>query len=710
MMQFMMMLPFGLMIISQQLGFSAAECNGIYFEMTDGVRRPFYPIDQCAQISLTGLVSSYQYTCVDVNGKWMGYKQLYSSSNCSGDVWGSEDVNASRSDWPINATEVYVQCEEDDCEYTVLRFSDSCNVSVDYHDEMFIVNECIEYDDVDKSEEWSCSEDGVTITYYDGDGCFGSGPENGTANMTDVYFNDSFINDHACVDVTDCDEWVMDCATEYSALCAYCAQYAPCINSIDPHCTNHEALGCLECKHYAECAVCAPGWDYGCIAMEFHLNDSCEYPDIVVNNQSISIPARMDGECHYNSIWEQYMTSDCKTGEFQMDCDENCTICGDNMTFTPSTGFDVQITEPMNAECFNYNETDDETNEIEYFSMFVYGHCTHRNMVCPDGNSCGPEACSTNTSSSNYDDYCIEIEVFDEDSTCTPEVGAGDYTAYAIADNTCRKDGSGRSYYALECAEGVFYGVIGCLDCLCSQNCTDIVLANKGADADHLDGYTPNTCYQYNITDNLSMAGIIDETLLQCSQSRTEITYQSWCHLTHEPTYDPTMEPTIPSMEPSFLPTVDPTRTTTINPTITPTVDPTMVPTFVPTRNPTVVPTEDPTESPSEVPSGCPSVVPTVQDSMETTVESETTSTSSSSSTSASTSKISTTTASNADHWKETSTTNDSAWIIVIDEWNASTMMTTEVTEEEPEGDYATKYALSLVGVLQMIMLSLILT
>jgi len=399
------------------------------------------------------------------------------------------------------------------------------------------------------------------------------------------------------------------------------------------------------------------------------------------------------------------MTSDCKTGEFQMDCDEDCTICDEEWTFTPSTGFDVQITDPLNAECFNYNETDEETNQTEYFSMFVYGHCSHRNMVCPDGNSCGPEACSTNTSSSNYDDYCIEIEVFDENSTCTPEVGAGDYTAYAIADNTCRKDGSGRSYYALECAEGVFYGVIGCLDCLCSENCTDIVMANKGADHDELDGgYTPNTCYQYEMTDNLSMAGIINETLLQCSQSKTEMTIQSWCDLTHEPTEDPTLEPTIPSMEPSVSPTEEPTKTTTMNPTMAPTVDPTVEPTFVPSRNPTVVPTEDPTASPSEDPSDCPSVEPTVQDSVETT---STTTTSTSSSVSPSSSN-STTTTKSPEPWKETSTTiaNDTAWIVVIDEWNATAM----VTEQEPEGDDAIKYTLSLVGVLGMIILSLIST
>ena len=36
--------------------------------------------------------------------------------------------------------------------------------------------------------------------------------------------------------------------------------------------------------------------------MEWHLNTSCEWPDLVVDNQSISVPARMDGECHYNSV------------------------------------------------------------------------------------------------------------------------------------------------------------------------------------------------------------------------------------------------------------------------------------------------------------------------------------------------------------------------------------------------------------------------
>ena len=85
-------------------------------------------------------------------------------------------------------------------------------------------------------QRWSISNLPVHSD-YDGDGCFGSGPENGTANMTDVYFSDTW-----CINTTSCDEWYdsqcdvisvewmfnihfcsrsLDCATEYSALCAY---------------------------------------------------------------------------------------------------------------------------------------------------------------------------------------------------------------------------------------------------------------------------------------------------------------------------------------------------------------------------------------------------------------------------------------------------------------------------------------------------------
>lgn len=65
-------------------------------------------------------------------------------------------------DWLDNTTSIEVSDEDDACDYAVITISDSCDD--DYYDEMFVVNECLEYDDEDKSEEWTCTSAGVLVT------------------------------------------------------------------------------------------------------------------------------------------------------------------------------------------------------------------------------------------------------------------------------------------------------------------------------------------------------------------------------------------------------------------------------------------------------------------------------------------------------------------------------------------------------------------
>ena len=180
-------------------------------------------------------------------------------------------------------------------------------------------------------------------------------------------------------------------------------------------------------------------------------------------------------------------------------------------------------------------------------------------MLCPDGTNCGPEACSPDDN-----DFCAEIEIFDENSTCNATHGAGDYTAYVIADAVCRMDGSGRSYYALQCAEGKGYGVIGCNDCLCSEGCQDI----------GVDGIPLNTCYQEDWLDNLQIAILGNETKAMCGQAKREIIIDPSCPLTQSPTttqptnfptYDPTKDPVSTTDLPTeafstYIPTQDPTE------------------------------------------------------------------------------------------------------------------------------------------------------
>ena len=75
------------------------------------------------------------------------------------------------------------------------------------------------------------------------------------------------------------------------------------MNSVDPHCITIDALNCLPCKNYASCAVCAPGWDNGCISIEPHKDTTCTEADIVApNNRSVLISYLMNGECVYHAV------------------------------------------------------------------------------------------------------------------------------------------------------------------------------------------------------------------------------------------------------------------------------------------------------------------------------------------------------------------------------------------------------------------------
>jgi len=409
-----------------------------------------------------------------------------------------------------NATSVETNCDDDPCDYVVVRKATDDG----YYDEMGIVNECIQYND-SMSAEYMCSDDGVNFTIYGGDDCFGSG---------EILSETLEIAANGSLNVTHCDDWSIDCQSDAAQECAHCLTYGPCLNSVDPHCITHDALDCLPCEDFAVCSPCAPGWDEMCIATEFHEDYGCTSPDLTreSDNYSIPIPWRLDGNCQHHEIFEGYYMGNCSDGEMYYECNDDCSSCNSSMNGT----FDVQIDYIENGVCFNFSTFDEDDNETRYESWNVYGHCSadHMNPVnyCPDGQHCGPDPCNLDDN-----DYCIEIEIFDENSTCNATRGAGDYTAFVIADNMCRMDGSGRSYYALECSNGTFKGVIGCLDCACSVNCTDIVAANEGADG--LDGYEPFTCYQYNVTDSLQMAGIINETNGMCSQMPTERTYMHDC-------------------------------------------------------------------------------------------------------------------------------------------------------------------------------------
>lgn len=138
---------------------------------------------------------------------------------------------------------------------------------------------------------------------------------------------------------------------------------------------------------------------------------------------------------------------------------------------------DCELSEIVNFdEQFHICKASDEEDESEYFD----GELRHGEpMHCPNAMPCGPADCVPGS-----DPKCVVFTVFSNTSTCTTIEDVtqysqhGDYHAFGIADNTCRMDGSGRSYYKLT----VNYdsdedtGLIGCVDNACSKNCSTVSL------------------------------------------------------------------------------------------------------------------------------------------------------------------------------------------------------------------------------------------
>ena len=113
----------------------------------------------------------------------------------------------------------------------------------------------------------------------------------------------------------------IDCQSDQAQNCAHCQTYGPCLNSIDPHCITHDALDCLPCETYAvcssilytkyviifintqPCAACAPGWDPGCVSVEYHDDETCSEASLIApNNKTIGISYLADGECNHHPV------------------------------------------------------------------------------------------------------------------------------------------------------------------------------------------------------------------------------------------------------------------------------------------------------------------------------------------------------------------------------------------------------------------------
>lgn len=57
----------GAILAAQLLYRASADCNAIYFNFDDDVRRPVYPIGECAMFTSGGIEYSYQYERVSTS-------------------------------------------------------------------------------------------------------------------------------------------------------------------------------------------------------------------------------------------------------------------------------------------------------------------------------------------------------------------------------------------------------------------------------------------------------------------------------------------------------------------------------------------------------------------------------------------------------------------------------------------------------------------
>eukprot|EP01084_Bolivina_argentea_P143477 251933_1 len=354
------------------------------------------------------------------------------------------------------------------------------------------------------------------------------------------------------------------CQSEAAQDCAKCAKYGPCLNSVDPKCITTQALDCLPCEKYAVCGACAPGWDIGCIAEEWHqvdnaaqflpdgsiniinetnynLGTTCQRCDICgtagTNPIGIPIPFLMNGECSFSAIFGGVGKADCTQNLFGNSAGKASAWKDSANGLMP----DIDLTSPNSNwkdifDCsnvlidsireagdgpnpnlnysnpINWNINVNEANAICYNSTFSEDCNWNENRTCSDKlwGICGnnpmkcPSALHCGPIACNMDteSNCIHIEIFDGNSNCDPVQGAGDYQAYVIADGTCRMDGSGRSYYTLGCnpLNQNISGYIGCSDNKCDPEYCDQQVIELA----------PFTCHSEDWMGGLKIAGLMN--------------------------------------------------------------------------------------------------------------------------------------------------------------------------------------------------------
>jgi len=237
----------------------------------------------------------------------------------------------------------------------------------------------------------------------------------------------------------------------------------------------------------------------------------------------------MDGRCQYSKAfdisfiiadgeiqaWEQ--TQDCEGESLEMEVENH------DFPYAQAEGFD--------GDCFTFDIEEEEDDEVETFEysgqwngIYDPNYQLDPLWTCADGTPCGPEACDPLT-----DELCVVFTVYADSDACqVVDIDAwesvGDYHAFAIADNVCHMDGSGRSFYKIQVADDLESGegILGCTDSGCSENCVSLAMTVGECE-------TPDWANGLTLTANFGADGITSEMLQGATDGNGNPEDCSWC-------------------------------------------------------------------------------------------------------------------------------------------------------------------------------------
>jgi len=263
------------------------------------------------------------------------------------------------------------------------------------------------------------------------------------------------------------------CSSEDAQECSKCSRFGPCLNSVDPSCISQDALDCLHCavKDLVKCASCSVGWDVNCIGKSEHKEEGC------TDKPEYQIPMKYDGTCYsppHGDGW--YTVVDFVAGTYRGECTSD-TCAMDSCKEAANLEDMVESYDEASVEALLQFGCKGEDGDDEWELVSGVFDLTAPPNKCPDAAPCGPDPCEYGT-----DPQCVAFVVYGEEDQCSDDatVADGAFQAFAIADNTCREDGSGRSFYKLTYTGGTSgVGLIGCSDDRCTVGCSTVSMTSN---------------------------------------------------------------------------------------------------------------------------------------------------------------------------------------------------------------------------------------